>query len=404
MKRYPYTESTELIIYETKPKKQKKRLWIPCLCSALAASVLTVGLCAGGVGAYLIPRLSSYTNSTEPIKHYQGPSDYAVTPLTNEADGRQILSVPQIANKVGPSCVGVINKTKLTPNRYYDPFSGRYFYTQDPNSDELVEQGSGSGIIVSKDGYIVTNQHVISGATEILVVLNTGDEYTAKLVGEDVKSDLAVLKIDAPNLVPAEFGNSESLQVGELAVAIGNPLGQEFAGSVTVGVISAVNRTMMVDGKQYNLIQTDAAINPGNSGGALVNQYGEVIGINSVKIATTGVEGIGFAISSDEAVPIIESLRSNGYVTGRPLVGISASETQYGLLVQTVSEGSGAEKAGIKVGDLILKADGKAVKSVDSLNEIRDTKKVGEVITLTLLRDGEMKDIAVTLGENTTGR
>ncbi len=404
MKKYPYTESTELIVYETKPKKQKKRLWIPCLCSALAASVLTVGICAGGIGAYILPRLQTIQSELQPIKYYQSPTDYSVTPITNEAGDKPILSVPQIANKVGPSCVGVINKTKITPQKYYDPFSGRYYYTQDPYSDELVEQGTGSGIIVSTDGYIVTNQHVIDGASEISVVLNTGEEYTAKLVGEDEKSDLAVLKIDAQNLVAAEFGDSESLQVGELAVAIGNPLGQEFAGTVTVGVISAVNRTMTVDGKKYNLIQTDAAINPGNSGGALVNQYGEVIGINSVKIASEGVEGIGFAISSAEAVPIIESLRNNGYVTGRPLVGISASATQYGLLVQSVEENTGASKAGIKVGDLIVKADGNAVKSVSELNEIRDTKKVGDIIKLSILRDGEMLEVDVVLGENTTGR
>ncbi len=398
MKRYPYTETTDLIIYEAKKKKnKKKRMWVPCLCSALAASVLTVGACGIGFKTYLEP----IVNSNAYITGTQTPG-YTATTLANgtDANGKQVLTVPQIANKVGPSCVGVINKAKIQPQKFYDPFSGRYYYTSDPNSDEMVEQGSGSGIIISTDGYIVTNQHVIDGATEISVVLNTGDEYTAELVGADEKSDLAVLKINAPNLVAAEIGDSEALQVGELAVAIGNPLGQEFAGTVTVGVISAVNRTMTVDNKKYNLIQTDAAINPGNSGGALVNQYGEVIGINSVKISTTGVEGIGFAISSNEAKPIIDDLKSNGYVSGRPLVGIQASETNYGLSVVTISEGSGAEKAGMKVGDLIVKADGQVVKTVNELNEIRDTKKAGDPLQLTVIRDGDIMTINVILGED----
>ncbi len=397
MKKYPHTETTDLIIYEAKQKKHRKhRVWVPCLCSALAASVLTLGVGAAAVKSYIQPL------QTQVQKMSNGSAGYNITTLANTADasGKTVLTVPEIANKVGPSCVGVINKAKVTAQRYYDPFSGRYYYTADPNSDEMVEQGSGSGIIISEDGYIVTNQHVIDGANEISVVLNTGDEYTATLVGADEKSDLAVLKIDAPNLVAAELGDSEALQVGELAVAIGNPLGQEFAGTVTVGVISAVNRTMTVDNKKYNLIQTDAAINPGNSGGALVNQYGEVIGINSVKISTTGVEGIGFAISMAEAKPIIDDLMNNGYVSGRPLVGIMAKSTSSGLLVDSVTEGSGAQAAGIQPGDLIVKADGKVVKSVDEMNEIRDEKKAGDTMELTVIRNGEMLTVNVVLGED----
>lgn len=397
MKKYPYTEITDLIVYETKPKKHKKhRVWIPCLCSALAASVLTAGVCGYGIKNYVAPLQQQVQ------KMSTGAAGYTVTTLANGTvvNGKQVLTVPEIANKVGPSCVGVINKAKVQPQKYYDPFSGRYYYTSDPNSNELIEQGSGSGIIISEDGYIVTNQHVIDGATEISVVLNTGDEYTATLVGADERSDLAVLKISAPNLVAAEIGDSETLQAGELAVAIGNPLGQEFAGTVTVGVISAVNRTMTVENKKYNLIQTDAAINPGNSGGALVNQFGEVIGINSVKISTTGVEGIGFAIASNEAKPIIDDLMDKGYVSGRPLVGITARATRSGLLVDSVSEGSGAAAAGIQPGDLIVKAEGQVVKSVDELNDIRDQKKAGDNLQLTVIREGELLNVTVTLGED----
>lgn len=397
MKKYPYTETTDMIIYERKPKRaKKKRAWVPCLCSALAASVLTVGVCGAGFVKYIEPM-------QDRINSLQQSGGYSVTTLANDGSvsvSKTAMSVTQIAKTVGPSCVGVINKAKAQPQRYYDPFSGRYYYTSDPNSTETVEQGSGSGIIISEDGYIVTNQHVIDGATEIVVILNTGDEYTASLVGADEKSDIAVLKIEASGLTAAVIGDSDALQVGDLAVAIGNPLGQEFAGTVTAGVISAVNRTMTVDNKKYNLIQTDAAINPGNSGGALVNCYGEVVGINSVKISTTGVEGIGFAIAMSEAKPIIDDLINNGYVSGRPLVGITASATGSGLLVRSVSEGSGAQKAGIAVNDLIVKADGKVVKSVDELNEIRDAKKAGDTMQMTIIRDGEMINVNVTLGED----
>jgi serine protease Do len=316
-----------------------------------------------------------------------------------------VLTIPEIASKVGPSVVGVINKTVVQPQKYYDPFSGRYYYYQDPSADSnnVVEQGSGSGIIISEDGYIVTNQHVIDGASEISVILNTGDEITATLVGQDTKTDLAVLKVDTDiQLTAATLGDSTQLQVGELAVAIGNPMGQEFSGSVTAGIVSAVNRTMTIDDRTYNLIQTDAAINAGNSGGALINQYGEVVGINSVKLSSTGVEGMGFAIAISEAKPIIEDLQSSGYVTGRPLVGIGIQETKYGLFIGSVAEGTGAEEAGLKVGDMIIEVDGQKVSSSSDINTIRDTKKPGDYLTFKILRDGETSEVQVRLTENSS--
>lgn len=395
MKKYPYTDSTDIIIYETKKKKTKKsKTWIACLSSALAASLMTGAIFTFGFAPYITS--SQGGTDAQPIVMRSGD----VSQLSNAVGQKKELSVTEIAAQVGPSCVGVINKTKITPQRYYDPFTGRSFYTSDPNNNELQEQGSGSGIIISQDGYIVTNHHVIDGATEISVILNTGDEYVAKLVGADSRSDLAVLKIDKTGLPAASLGNSEELQVGELAVAIGNPLGREFAGTVTAGVISALNRTMTVDNKVYNLIQTDAAINPGNSGGALVNKYGEVIGINTIKLSSTEVEGIGFAIAISEAKPIIDDLIDNGYVSGRPLVGISVSEARSGLTVESVREGTGAAAAGLQIGDLIVKADGKAIKTSQELNEIRDKKSPNEILTLTVIRNGELLDIDITLGED----
>ena len=413
MKKYPYTESTDLIVCEKpKAKTKKTRTWLVAISSALAASIFTAGVF--GTGMYFMNRnnnrqLSSIRQqvaSSSAATAQNDGSGAEVSTLTNIL-GKRVLTVPEIASKVGPSVVGVINKTIVQPQRYYDPFSGRYYYYQNPaaDSNNVVEQGSGSGIIVSEDGYIVTNQHVIDGASEISVILNTGDELTAKLVGQDTKTDLAVLKVDTDiQLTWAELGDSNQVQVGELAVAIGNPMGQEFSGSVTAGVISAVNRTMTIDDRTYNLLQTDAAINSGNSGGALINQYGEVIGINSVKLYQTGVEGMGFAIAISEAKPIIEDLKSAGYVTGRPLVGIGIQETKYGLFVGSIAEGTGAEEAGLKVGDMVIEVDGEKVSSSSQVNEIRDRKKPGDYLTFKILRDGDTMEVQVRLTEDSSSK
>lgn len=408
MKKYPYTESTDLIVYNKKEKKEKKpRLFLTAVCSALAASVFTAAVF--GTGMYYINK-----NNTSPLEAAQnsaytqqvassGSDSSSDSAVTTANSNKKVLTIPEIAAQVGSSVVGVINKTKVQPQRYYDPFSGRYYYSADENTDEMVEQGSGSGIIISTDGYIVTNQHVIDGAQEVSIILNTGDEITAQIIGQDVKTDLAVLKIDTDKtLTAAVLGDSTSVQVGELAVAIGNPMGQEFSGSVTAGIISAVNRTMTIENRTYNLLQTDAAINSGNSGGALINQYGEVIGINSVKLSESGVEGMGFAIAISEAKPIIDDLMSNGYVTGRPLVGISVQETKYGLFVASVQENSGAADAGLQEGDLIISVDGQKVSSTTEINDLRDQKKPGDTMVFRVLRDGEQIDANVVLTESSS--
>lgn len=405
MKKYPHTDSTDLIIYEEKRKKQKKpKIWLACLSSALAASIFTAGVF--GAGAFYLKNQSANTAPQQSASVTQSvTTGDEVSQLANSGsffrNGKKVLTIPEIASQVGPSVVGVINKATVSPQKYYDPFSGRYYYSQDSSNGQAVEQGTGSGIIFSQDGYIVTNQHVIDGATEISVILNTGEEYTAKLIGQDTKTDLAVLKIDAGKDLPAAtFGDSTSVEAGELAVAIGNPMGQEFAGSVTAGVVSAVNRSLTVEGRTYNLLQTDAAINSGNSGGALINQYGEVIGINSIKLSSA--DGMGFAIAISEAKPIIDSLMANGYVTGRPLVGISIQETRYGMFIASVSEGSGAAEAGLKEGDLIVEVDGQKIKSTEELNKIRDQKKPGEYLNFKISRDGETIDVQVRLTESTS--
>lgn len=307
------------------------------------------------------------------------------------------LSTVEISKKVGPSVVGITSQMQSAMSIF---------------GTATVSEGSGSGIIITGDGYIVTNNHVIDGATKVTVTLNTGSEYEAKIVGKDAKTDLAVIKISPDeNLTVAELGDSTKLEVGEKAVAIGNPLGMEFFGSTTQGIISAVNRTITVENRTMNVIQTDAAINSGNSGGALVNSYGKVIGINAVKISSSMVEGMGFAIPISEAMPIISDLMQHGYVKGRPVIGISSRDvTEYmsqrqgwptGVQVMSVLEGSGADVAGLEQGDIIIKADGKAVKNVDELNKIKDSHKPGEFIQMEVFKysTGLNQKVSVKLTE-----
>lgn len=309
-----------------------------------------------------------------------------------------------VAQKVLPSIVGI--KVEYTVNSIF-----------------MMQQGTasaeGSGIIISEDGYILTNNHVINSsstssyyeigqANKVSVYLyNDTTEYEATVVGTDEQTDLAVIKIDKTGLTAAELGDSDAVQVGEFSMAIGNPLGMQS--SVTGGLISAVNRDVTdSDGKTFKLIQTDAAINSGNSGGALVNSEGKVIGINTLKVSATGVEGMGFAIPINSAKPIYEQLIQYNKVK-RPYIGISGRDLDeltakrnnlvVGIYVASVDEFSAAEKAGIKAGDVIVKADGKEIKTMNELNEIKNTHNIGDTMTVTINRNGNEKELTVTLQE-----
>lgn len=365
--------SYNLIPYpnQTKVKKQHPILII------VLTSILTCILCMVVFMILIVPKIKTQTIITHGYDNREKNDIGSM--ITGNTEGA--MSVSQINKNVGPSVVGIVNKGNIG------------FLNQ------TIDLGSGSGVIISSDGYIITNNHVIENATEVKVVLNTHEEYNAKLIGSDERTDLAVIKIDAQGLTPVVLGDSTTLEVGELAVAIGNPLGQELAGSVTVGVISATNRTISVSGRTLNLVQTDAAINPGNSGGALVNCFGELVGINTVKMSSTDVEGIGFAIPISEAKPIIDDLINNGKVTGRPSIGVMGQAAPYGVIVASVIDGGAAQKAGIVEGDLIVKVNDKAVTTVDEINEIRDDFKPGDTINITVYRDGELKTIQVILGE-----
>ncbi len=376
--------------YREKVKSNKKeggvRTVAFVLIGAVLGSVLGAGLMMGLSGG------NRYMGGGPSVSFYSVEKTEDAEKVNIDNDQRVKMTDEEIAAKVGPAVVGISNNTT--------------FFSQS------VEQGSGSGIIMNEEGYVITNNHVVEGATELKIIFSTGEEYPAEMIGSDSRTDLALLKIQGDGGYPyAVLGDSSDLATGESVIAIGNPLGTEFAGTVTKGVISALNRTMEVDqGITLNLIQTDAAINPGNSGGALVNAYGEVIGINSAKISSSQIEGLGFAIPVNEAKTVIEDLMEFGYVQGRPLIGFSGREITEqmskmygfpeGVYVVEVSPFSGAEKGGIKSGDVIRKVNGQDVRSIEEINEIRDQYQVGDELEFEVNRNGETITLKVELGED----
>ncbi|MDP4092687.1 MAG: trypsin-like peptidase domain-containing protein [Bacillota bacterium] len=398
-----------------KPKVKKQGGLKQILLVALVSSIIG-GLVVGSLITFVAPSIQPavrnfFGSNTAGSSNTQGTGTAAYKQVEIVQNGDS--PVAAIAEKVGPSVVGV--RTTFVSN------SGSNFFF---DAGGQQEAGEGSGIIIRSDGYILTNNHVIQDAVnpntgklasgaklDVFLSSQNTKPYPATLVGYDSKSDLAILKISATNLPVAEFGDSDAVKVGELAVAIGNPGGMELAGSVTTGVISGLNRTITEDNSDMKLIQTDAAINPGNSGGALVNSKGQIIGINELKIAQTGFEGLGFAIPSNAAKKVADNLIDHGYVAGRPFLGIS-SDPRYtpdvakqnnmpaGVYVANVELLSGAQKAGIQVGDVVTKINGKAVASVDELNTIKNTYKVGDSVTLEIYRNGKTFTVKVTLGED----
>ncbi len=276
-----------------------------------------------------------------------------------------------------------------------------------------TDAGSGTGIVLTEDGYLITNSHVIENAAQIAVLLTDDTRYTAEVVGSDEVSDLAVLKIDAAGLTPAEFGSSESLEVGDQVVAIGDPLGVELRGTMTDGIISAINRNIETGGRVLTLLQTNAALNEGNSGGPLLNAEGQVIGINTMKLfsASSGIEGIGFAIPISVAQPILQELLEQGYVSGRPSLGFSGvsvplrAQLYYGwpsgVYLQEVDEDSDAYARGIRAGDIIVQLDGETVTSYETLDELKNHYEAGDTVTLLLFRGGAYYRVEIVLGEQT---
>ncbi len=368
---------------------------VPFLSGIVGAS-LVVATCFG------VPSVKSKLFSTGGFSSTSSQLNTSSSTTSNLIDiSNYSDTATAVASKVLPSVVGITVTYQISS----------IFGTG-------TQEGTGSGIIISEDGYILTNNHVVASsdrssyyaiqeATGVKVNLYQDDKtYDATIVGTDAITDLAVLKIDKTGLIPATLGNSDNVRVGEFVMAIGNPLGMDY--SVTTGVVSALDRSVSSDGVTYKAIQTDAAINSGNSGGALVNANGEVIGINTMKLAGSGVEGIGFAIPISSTTNIIAQLMK-GEEVKRPYIGISGSSVEdtvsekynvpKGIYVDTVYKDSPAEKAGIQKGDIITKIENQEVKSVGELNSIKYNYNIGDTVTLTIYKEGNYQDVQLTLAE-----
>lgn len=377
-----------------------KTVAIPFISGILGATVV-IGTCFG------VPTIKEYiigkNNTSVPTSTSSNSNNTAISNISQVSLQNYSDTGVSVAAKVKPSIVGI--NVQYSVNSIFGRGSS-------------LASASGSGIIISQDGYILTNNHIInsnsnnsyyqlSEATKITVLLyNDETEYEATVIGTDEQTDLAVIKIEKSGLTAAELGDSDSVKVGEFSMAIGNPLGMES--SVTSGIISAVNRKVTSDGKTFNLIQTDAAINSGNSGGALVNANGQVIGINTLKIQATGVEGMGFAIPINSTKDIYNQLIKYNKVK-RPFIGIGgrdldeATAKQFnlviGVYISSIEEFSAAEKAGLKVGDVIIAADNKNITTMDELNEIKNAHNIGDTMELKINRNGTEMNISITLAE-----
>lgn len=384
-----------------KKKKKGGRSTFRQIACILAAIILTAGI-SSGVTVFTmnimmgdIPANStvlagnssdSADNSTNGNNTKNSDSILQIAPTSNTETSS---SISTIVEKAAPSVVEI-----TTEMATQNPFIGQY-----------ITSGAGSGVIVSSDGYIVTNNHVIDSATSITVRTSDGEEYSATLVGTDSQTDLAVIKIDAANLTPATVSDSDKISVGDLAVAIGNPLG-EFGGTVTDGIISAKDRDITIDGQTMTLLQTSAAVNPGNSGGGLFNSSGNLVGIVNAKSSGSDIEGLAFAIPSNTMVNIVDEIIDNGYVTGRVQIGIQivdvadlATASMYGVSEPGVYVASSSLENGLQAGDLIISINGKDIKSSSDISDLIENKSVGDKITLVIKRNGKEQQVAVTLYE-----
>ena len=360
----------------------------------VAALLIVALIVSAGAGGYLINNTGSATNIGGNTSTASGGEEKTGDAFTlsntkvNPAKTTDGLTPQEVAAKVIPSVVCI----------------------QSYQMNNVQAAGSGSGIIMSDDGYIITNNHVVEGASALKVITHDNETYEAEIVGADSTSDLALIKIDAKNLTAATFGNSDNLEVAESVMAIGNPGGLELNSSVTTGIVSAKNRDVASEGSQtMKCIQTNAAINPGNSGGPLVNMNGDVVGINSSKIAATGYEGLGFAININDAQPIISSLKNYGYVKDRAILGItyqvidemtaSFYRLPSGIIIQSVTSRNAAD-AGLKKGDVITQVAGQAIIEGTELLTAIKSRKPGDTLTLTIFRDGKTQDVNVVLSED----
>ena len=375
------------------PKKRRKHSGGRIVRSA-AALVLAAAM--GFAGGFVGARVGNAGNKVV-IQQVERTDSSAASGTAVSSSG---MTTSQVSEMVSPSVVVI-----TTEQVVYSQWS---WYGQNQ-----VESGAGSGVIISSDGYILTCAHVVSGASQITVTIGDTD-YTATVVGEDDTSDVAVLKIDATGLTPATVGDSDSLSVGDSVLAVGNPLG-ELGGTVTSGIVSALNRSVTIQGTSstntMSLIQMDASVSPGNSGGGLFNMNGELIGLVNAKSSSSDAEGLGFAIPINDAIQVAQDLLENGYVSGRPYMGITyiaVTDAQtaaqfnvnaYGVYVVDVVQGGPADKAGLKTGDRIVSIDGTEIAQKDDLGTLMQQHTAGDTLSITVARNGQMQTVSLTLGE-----
>lgn len=391
------TEATDVKPVAKKKSKTAKRV---AIITASLALVACIGIGGGFLGSKLagssVTPASTESSSSTSKAGSSETSKGSLNITKNEGTQVAATSTQEVAEKAANSVVEITTESVV---------SGQYM-------QQYVSTGAGSGVIISEDGYIITNNHVIDGANTITVTLKNGKSYTAKLIGKDSQVDVALLKIEETGLSPVTFGDSDNLKVGETAVAIGNPLGK-LGGTVTNGIISALNREITIDGETMNLLQTNAAINPGNSGGGLFNANAELIGLVVAKSSGSDVEGLGFAIPINDVVNILQDLMDHGYVTGRPSLGVSLTDIsedqlfsyrldEAGTYVAQVTSGSAAEKAGIKLGDLLVKIDDTEITSSSQAASLISKHKAGDEVSITIKRDGKEQTVKATLDESTT--
>ena len=377
----------------------KKKRGTPFGVKLLAVVLCCVVVSAATLGTFVLLIQNGVINIESSGSNAAFTISRVVNDETQETGTVSAMSEQDIAEKLIPSVVCIQN---------YQITQQYGFMQTDSEGSEVSPAGEGSGIVFSEDGYIVTNAHVVDGATSLKVILSDGTTYEAELVGSDELTDLAVIKIDATGLQAAEFGSSEDLRVADQVMAIGNPGGYQLNSSVTIGYVSALNRAITNSSTGYTMeyIQTDAAINPGNSGGALVNQYGQVVGINSAKISATGYEGLGFAIPAETAQPVISDLIEYGYVKDRAMLGISGQFIDsltgrfYGLpqgeYVGALNSAE-AQASGLQVGDVITSIDGTALESEAVLRSMINEKKPGDTVELEVYRPSTNNTLTITL-------
>lgn len=372
------------------PQKKKGSKVLLRVLACVGVAALGFG---GGLGGAVVASRAGLTGNQVVVQQVERSTDATAAGST---DGTS-MSVQQIASVVSPSVVAITTEQMSSSQTWF----GGYY----------VQSGAGSGVIISQDGYILTCAHVVNGATSVKVQLNGSDEsYDATVVGQDSTSDIAVLKIDATGLTPAVIGDSDALAVGEVAVAVGNPLGT-LSNTVTDGIVSALNRQVTVQNNDMTLIQTDASISPGNSGGGLFNANGELIGIVNAKSSYSEAEGIGFAIPINTAMEIGRQLIENGSVV-RPALGVKIVDvtdaqtaqqlgvSTMGVYVVEVTKGSGADAAGVQAGDRVLAVDDTAVSDSSALKNYLKDKGIGDTVNLQVERDGKVLTLAVTLGSS----